>query len=65
MRVGTARLAGNGKALGEGESDGVAYIFADKSNDIIVGASVMGVHAVEVIHGTVRECRSRLRLRAY
>jgi dihydrolipoamide dehydrogenase len=50
VRVGQARFAGNGKALGEGESDGVAQIFADKSTGIIVGAAVMGVHAVEVIH---------------
>ena len=50
VRVGQARFAGNGKALGEGETEGVAQIFADKSSGIIVGAAVMGVHAVEIIH---------------
>ena len=50
VAVAQARYAGNGKALGEGETDGVAQIYWDKPTGIILGAAVMGVHAVEIIH---------------
>ena len=50
VKVGQARYLGNGKALGEGEPDGVAQIYADKESDVIVGATIMGTHAVEIIH---------------
>ncbi len=44
------RFRGNGKALAEGEPDGVATLVVEKGSGIILGATVMGVHAVEVIH---------------
>ncbi len=50
VKVGQARFLGNGKALGEGEPDGVAQLYADAKTDLLVGATVMGVHAVEIIH---------------
>jgi dihydrolipoamide dehydrogenase len=50
VKVGQARFLGNGKALGEGEPDGVAQLYADARTDVLLGATVMGVHAVEVIH---------------
>ena len=50
VKSGQARYLGNGKALAEGEPDGVAQVYADASTDVVVGATVMGVHAVEVIH---------------
>jgi dihydrolipoamide dehydrogenase len=50
VKLGQARFVGNGKALAEGEPDGIAQIYADAKTDVIVGATVMGVHAVEVIH---------------
>jgi len=50
VKRGQARYLGNGKALGEGEPDGVAQLYADAGNDRLVGATVMGVHAVEIIH---------------
>ena len=50
VKLGQARYLGNGKALGEGEPDGVAQLYADARTDLIVGATVMGVHAVEIIH---------------
>ena len=49
VRTGQARFAGNGKALGEAERDGLAQIYADAATDVILGACIMGVHAVEVI----------------
>ena len=50
VKIGQARFVGNGKVLGEGEKDGLAQIYADASNDVILGACFMGVHAVEIIH---------------
>jgi len=50
VKMGQARYLGNGKALGEGEPDGFAQLYADAATDRLVGATVMGVHAVEIIH---------------
>ena len=50
VRVGQARFLGNGKALAEGEADGIVQLYADAATDLLIGATVMGVHAVEVIH---------------
>jgi dihydrolipoyl dehydrogenase len=50
VKVGQARFLGNGKALGEGEPDGIAQLYADAATDRIVGATIMGVHAVEIVH---------------
>jgi dihydrolipoamide dehydrogenase len=49
VKLGQARFLGNGKALGEGEPDGVAQLYADAKTDVLIGATVMGVHAVELI----------------
>jgi dihydrolipoamide dehydrogenase len=49
VTVGQARFLGNGKALGEGEPDGLAQICCDADTGLILGATVMGVHAVELI----------------
>ena len=50
VKVGQARFLGNGKALGEGEPDGLVQIYTDAKTDLILGATVMGAHAVEIIH---------------
>src|ERR1700733_9696966 len=50
LKLGQARYLGNGKALGEGEPDGLVQLYADETTDRLVGATVMGVHAVEIIH---------------
>jgi len=50
VKVGQARYLGNGKALGEGEADGVAQLFSDARTGLILGACIMGAHAVEIIH---------------
>ena len=49
-KIGQARFVGSGKALGEGEPDGFAQIIADAKTDRILGATIVGVHAVEIIH---------------
>jgi len=45
-----AKFAANGKALGEGESDGFVQLVAEKGTGRIVGAQIVGPHAVEIIH---------------
>jgi dihydrolipoamide dehydrogenase len=50
VKIGQARFLGNGKALGENEPDGLAQLYADATSGEILGATVMGVHAVEIIH---------------
>jgi dihydrolipoamide dehydrogenase len=49
VKLGQARFLGNGKALGEGEPDGVAQLYANAKTGMLIGATVMGVHAVEII----------------
>ena len=49
VKLGTARFGGSGKALGEGEADGFVQLVADKSTDELLGATIMGAHAVELI----------------
>jgi dihydrolipoamide dehydrogenase len=50
VKVGQARFLGNGKAQGENETEGLAQLYADQTTGEILGATVMGVHAVEIIH---------------
>src|SRR5579863_3416832 len=50
VKTGQARFIGSGKALAEGEPDGLAQIVADAKTDRILGATIVGVHAVEMIH---------------
>jgi dihydrolipoamide dehydrogenase len=50
VKTGQARFLGNGKALGEAEPDGIAQLYADAQTDLLLGATIMGVHAVEIVH---------------
>jgi len=50
VKTGQARFLGDGKALAEGEAEGMAQIYADAETGLVLGATIMGVHAVEVIH---------------
>lgn len=45
-----AKFSANGKALGEGESDGFVQLVAEKGSGRIVGCQIVGPHAVEIIH---------------
>ncbi|HEY7994373.1 MAG TPA: dihydrolipoyl dehydrogenase [Candidatus Eremiobacteraceae bacterium] len=49
-KIGQARFVGDAKALAEGEPDGFAQIIADAKTGRILGATIIGVHAVELIH---------------
>ena len=50
VKTGQTRMAGFGKPLGEGEPDGFSQIVFDEDTGLILGATIMGVHAVELIH---------------
>jgi dihydrolipoamide dehydrogenase len=50
VKLGQARFLGSGKALGEGEPDGYAQVVMDQETGLLLGATIMGVHAVELIH---------------
>ncbi|MGD9572121.1 MAG: dihydrolipoyl dehydrogenase [Thermoleophilia bacterium] len=50
VKLGQARFMGSGKALGEGEPDGYAQLVMDTGTGLLLGATIMGVHAVEMIH---------------
>lgn len=47
---GTYRLAALGKAIAMGEETGYVTLIADKTTDLVLGASMMGAHATDVIH---------------
>ena len=50
VKVSQARYIGNGRALAEDEIEGMTQICSDKSTGLILGATIMGAHAVEIIH---------------
>ncbi|MHB1640047.1 MAG: dihydrolipoyl dehydrogenase [Candidatus Dormibacteria bacterium] len=50
VRIGQARFVGEAKALAEGEPDGYVQLVADAQDDRLLGATIMGPHAVELIH---------------
>lgn len=45
-----SKLTANGKALAEGEPYGFVAIVAEKGSGKIVGAQIVGPHAVEIVH---------------
>jgi dihydrolipoamide dehydrogenase len=58
-----SKYAANGKALGEGESDGFVQVVAEVGTGAIVGCQIVGPHAVETIHEVALAKRYRLTVR--
>jgi dihydrolipoamide dehydrogenase len=58
-----AKFGANGKALGEGESDGFVQIVAEKGTGRVVGCQIVGPHAVEIIHEVAVAMRHGLTVR--
>jgi dihydrolipoamide dehydrogenase len=48
--VGTGRLGANGKALALGETLGFCRLIVDAPSDRLLGATIMGPHATDLIH---------------
>jgi dihydrolipoamide dehydrogenase len=49
VKVGRFPYAASGKALGMGEEEGFAQIIVDPSTDRVLGASIVGAHATDLI----------------
>lgn len=58
-----SKYAANGKALGEGESEGFVQLVAENKTGRIVGCQIVGPHAVETIHEVALAKRHRLTVR--
>jgi dihydrolipoamide dehydrogenase len=58
-----SKFAANGKALGEGDSDGFVQVVAEKGTGLIVGCQIVGPHAVETIHEVALAIRHDLTVR--
>jgi dihydrolipoamide dehydrogenase len=50
VKVGAAPLAANGRALAMGETLGFCRLVVDEEDDRLLGATVMGPHATDVVH---------------
>jgi dihydrolipoamide dehydrogenase len=61
--TGTYRFAALGKAMAMGEETGYVTLLADKETDILLGASMMGVHVTDVIHEVALAIQSGLTVR--
>ena len=49
VNVGRFPYAASGKALGMGESDGFVQVVTDPETDKVLGASIVGAHATDLI----------------
>lgn len=49
VKIGTFNFAGNGKALVYGESDGFVEVIRDEATDDLLGVSIIGPHATDMI----------------
>jgi len=50
VAIGTGRLGANGKALALGETLGFCRLVVDRVSDRLLGATIMGPHATDLIH---------------
>jgi dihydrolipoamide dehydrogenase len=48
--TGTYRFAALGKALALGDTVGFVQLVADRDSDLLLGASIMGPHATDIVH---------------
>jgi len=49
VATGIAKFTGNGRALAEGDTDGFVSLVADKQTGEVLGAQIVGPHAVELV----------------
>ncbi len=50
VKIGKATFRGNGKALAEGETEGLVKVVIDANSGRILGAHILGPHAADLIH---------------
>ncbi len=63
VNVGRFPYAASGKALGMGETDGFVQILADKGTDVVLGASIVGAHATDLIGEVALAVRAGMKTR--
>ena len=56
-------LSGNDRAVCEGETEGFLKILTPPGKDVILGATLVGPHAGEMVHEVVLAMQAKLRLR--
>lgn len=50
VKIGKATFRSNGKALAEGDAEGMVKVVIDADTDRILGAHILGLHAADLIH---------------
>jgi dihydrolipoamide dehydrogenase len=63
VEVGKFPFSANGKALSYGESDGFIKIIRDKNTERLIGASIVGLHATDLIAELTLAIRNNLTAR--
>jgi dihydrolipoamide dehydrogenase len=63
IEVGKFPFSANGKALSYGESDGFIKIIRDKNTEKLIGASIVGLHATDLIAELTLAIRNNLTAR--
>ena len=59
------KFTGNGKAIAEGAEDGFVQIVGDKATGAIIGGTIVGPHAVELIHEIAFAIRGGITARSF
>ncbi len=63
VNVGRFPYAASGKALGMGDTEGFVQILADKGTDVVLGASIVGAHATDLIGEAALAVRAGMKTR--
>jgi len=63
LSVGRFPYAASGKAMGMGETDGFVQLLADKGSDVVLGASIVGGHATDIISEVALAVKAGLKVK--
>jgi len=63
LSVGRFPYAASGKAMGMGETDGFVQLLADKGTDVVLGASIVGGHATDIISEVALAVKAGLKVK--
>jgi len=63
VSLGRFPYAASGKALGMGEEEGFVQILADKGTDVVLGASIVGGHATDIIGEVALAVKAGLKIK--
>jgi len=63
LNVGRFPYAASGKAMGMGETEGFVQLLADKGSDAVLGASIVGAHATDIISEVALAVKAGLKVK--